>query len=266
MVTGGGSGIGRALVERFAAEGMTVAIGDLDGASAEAVAASIDAPTMPLAVDVSDGDQVQAFADRIFDELGQVDVLCNNAGVFIGGFLWERPAVDLEFVLGVNLWGILHGIRAFVPRMIAQDTEGHIVNTASVAGLFGSPYSGPYGVSKFAAFAAAETLAHDLAVTGSKLTASVLCPGMIRTPIAEAVLNREPLPGTTLTDDQAFVNQILADVVATGIDPSHVADCVLNGIRDETFLILSHPHHAGEITKRAQHLAALELPPIVDYT
>ena len=101
-------------------------------------------------------DEVGALADRVFAEWGQVDLLANNAGVFVGGFLWERPAADLEWVLGVNLWGILHGIRAFVPRMIAQGTEGHIVNTCSIAGLLGTPYAGPYGISKFAALAATE--------------------------------------------------------------------------------------------------------------
>jgi NAD(P)-dependent dehydrogenase (short-subunit alcohol dehydrogenase family) len=89
-------------------------------------------------------------------------VLCNNAGVFVGGLIWDRPAEDFEFVLGANLWGILNGIRSFVPRMMAQDTEGHVVNTSSVAGLFGAPFEAPYAISKFAAFAATESLAHDL--------------------------------------------------------------------------------------------------------
>ena len=111
-------------------------------------------------------------ADAVFGRWGQVDLLCNNAGVFVGGVIWDRPMADFEFVLGPNLWGILHGIRSFVPRMVAQDTEGHVVNTASVAGLLGAPFEAPYAISKFAAFAATECLANDL--SGHRLQAQSL--------------------------------------------------------------------------------------------
>ena len=140
--------------------------------------------------DVSRAGDVDALADAVFARWGRVDVLCNNAGVFVGGLIWDRPVEDFEFVLGANLWGILHGIRAFVPRMLAQDTEGHIVNTSSVAGLLGAPFEAPYAISKFAAFAATESLANDLAAVGSKLRASVLCPGMITTNIVDSDRHR----------------------------------------------------------------------------
>ncbi len=214
----------------------------------------------PAAATSSRAFDVDAFADDVFDQWGQVDLLCNNAGVFLGGYLWDRHVEDLEHILGVNLWGILHGIRAFVPRMIAQDTEGHIVNTASVSGIFGSPLSGPYNISKFAAFAATETLAGDLVLSGSKLRASVLCPGIVSTNIATRALHRPEETGRPLTDDQRFVTEMLIDLVPTGLDPAEVAGIVLDGIHAEDFLILTHGHHAESITSRAAELTTTPSP------
>ena len=271
VVTGAGSGIGRALARRFGAEGMSVALGDIEPHAAAETAALIveatpGAKVLVHSVDVSQADQVAAFADTVFAEFGQVDVLCNNAGVFVGGFLWERPVADLEFVLGVNLWGILNGIRAFVPRMIEQGTDGHIVNTVSIAGLLGSGYSGPYSISKFAAFAATESLAGDLLAVGSRIRVSALCPGVISTNIAKSHRNRPDHLSTTSTDDQAFVDSMLDEVVPTGLDPAVVAGRVIDGIRAEEFVILTHEHHAADITKRATELVARTLPSLADFT
>jgi NAD(P)-dependent dehydrogenase (short-subunit alcohol dehydrogenase family) len=203
----------------------------------------------------------------VFREWGQVDLLCNNAGVFVGGFLWERPAADLEFVLSVNLWGILHGIRAFVPRMIAQGTPGHIVDTCSVAGLLGTPYAGPYGISKFAALAATEALAADLEAVGSQIKVTALCPGMVSTAIAVTVDKHRPdALRTESTGDQDFVNEALVEITAQGIDPAEVAQMVVGAVRDETFLLLTHPHHAEQLGVRAAALAAGQLPPRGDFT
>jgi len=270
VVTGAGSGIGRAMATRFAAEGMRVALADVEeGALKDAVDAIEEAtPGCTLLTHVTDvrhGAEVEGLADAVYDEWGQVDVLCNNAGVFVGGYLWERPPADLEFVLGVNLWGILHGIRAFVPRMIAQDTEGHVVNTASIAGLLGSPYAGPYTISKFAALAASEALAGDLIASGSKLRASALCPGIVKTRIVESDRNRPADLATPLTGDQEFVTAYLNDAVTRGIDPADVAGLVVDAIRAERFLILTHPHHGQYLVARAEQLAAGELPAIADF-
>lgn len=271
VVTGAGSGIGRALAQRFAAEGMRVALGDVDEAgtaeTAELIAAaSPGAAATAVHVDVRHAAEVQAFADQVFAEWGQVDVLCNNAGVFAGGYLWDRPIAELELVLGVNLWGILHGIQAFVPRMIAQDTEGHVVNTASVAGLFGSPFAGPYNISKFAAFAATESLAGDLVASGSKLRASVLCPGIINTHIAQDAHDRPAREGSESSAEQQFVTDLLVDLVKSGKDPAHAADCVIDAIRAERFLILTHDHHAEFLRRRGEELAERMLPTVADYT
>jgi NAD(P)-dependent dehydrogenase (short-subunit alcohol dehydrogenase family) len=250
---------------------MRVALGDVNEvalARAEALIAA-DAPlgsTLTQRCDVRLEGEVDDFADRVFETWGQVDLLCNNAGVFVGGFLWERSAADLDFVLGVNLWGILHGIRAFVPRMLAQDSEGHIVNTCSVAGLLASPVSGPYGISKFAALAATESLALDLALVGSKLGVTALCPGMVRTNLDAQSLETRPAElAATMTDDAAFANEALSQYLAEGIDALQVADQVIDAVRAERFMALTHPHHIDALRQRTAQLADGLLPDPGDY-
>jgi NAD(P)-dependent dehydrogenase (short-subunit alcohol dehydrogenase family) len=270
VVTGAGSGIGRALALAFAGEGMRVAVADLDG---DALAASEDllaaahpgAGVLARRCDVSDAGQVTALADAVFDQWGQVDVLCNNAGVFVGGLIWDRPPADFEFVLGANLWGILHGIRAFVPRMIAQGTDGHVVNTSSVAGLFGAPFEAPYAVSKFAAFAATESLANDLQAVGSRIRASVLCPGRITTNIVDSERHRPEHLATEVTEDQTFVSDYLAQAVAEGMDPSEVAGLVVAAIRSGEFLILTHDAYAPQLVARVEALVGRRLPDLPEF-
>jgi NAD(P)-dependent dehydrogenase (short-subunit alcohol dehydrogenase family) len=267
VVTGAGSGIGRALAQRFAAEGMRVVGADIEKDALEETAALVrDAGGEATAIvaDVSDGSAVEALADQAFATCGRVDVLCNNAGVFQGGVLWERTPADLEWVLGVNVWGILHGIRAFVPRMIAQGTEGHVVNTASMAGQLSMAYSGPYVISKFAAVAVTECLAHDLTQTGAKIKASVLCPGLVRTEIARSRRNRPD--GAANTADNEFVEQVLADVTASGgRTAGEVADLVVDAIRAERFLILTSEESPDHIAARGAALAKCELPPTPEF-
>lgn len=266
VVTGAASGIGRALIRRFADEDMRVVLADVDEASLGAAVESLrasgvgDDRILARTVDVRDEAQVHELADAAFATFGQVDVLCNNAGVFVGGLIWERPAADFEFVLGVNVWGILHGIRAFVPRMIAQGTPGHIVDTCSINGLLGAPYSGPYVVSKFAAFAITETLAADLASIGSPLRVTALCPGPVATGIADSERHRPTGLATDTTPDRELVEQILAEVVGDGIDPAAVADLVVDAIHEERFLVFTHPQHPGEMVVRAEALASGRLP------
>ena len=270
VVTGAGSGIGRALSLAFAAEGMRVAMADIDADDLEesaGLARDGDSPAdaMTQVCDVGDAGSVDSLADAVFDRWGQVDVVCNNAGVFVGGFIWDRPAADFEFVLGANLWGILNGIRAFVPRMISQGTEGHIVNTASVAGLFGAPFEAPYAVSKFAAFAATESLAHDLEAVGSSIKASVLCPGMITTNIVDSDRHRPDRLATDVTDDQKFVADYLAQAVADGMDPGEVARIVIAALRADQFLILTHESYAQLLIDRVQALVARRLPDVPEF-
>lgn len=264
VVTGAGSGIGRAIALRLASEGMRVAAIDLDPASAAATAAAAGTDSVVAEqADVADAASLHAAADRCFERLGAVDVLCNNAGVFVGGYLWDRPAADMDFVMGVNVGGILNGISAFVPRMIEQGTDGHIVNTVSVSGLFGTPYSGPYTISKFAAFAVTEVLAHDLESVGSRLKVSALCPGIIATGIADATKRR--LDDVGATDDQRFVSDVLAGAVPVGLDPAEVAGRVVDGIRSERFVILTHDHFADKLRTRTESLIAGTLPTFPDF-
>jgi NAD(P)-dependent dehydrogenase (short-subunit alcohol dehydrogenase family) len=271
VVTGAASGIGRALSRGFAGEGMRVAMVDIDADSLAGSADKVraDFPSVEVTThrcDVSDTGAVDALADSVFEQWGQVDVVCNNAGVFVGGLIWERPVADLEFILGVNLWGILNGIRSFVPRMIAQGTEGHVVNTASVAGLFGAPFEAPYAISKFAAFAATESLAHDLQAVGSQIKASVLCPGMINTDITTNSERHRPKHLVTeLTEDQKFVNEYLAGIIAEGMDPAEVARIVIAALRAEDFLILTHEAYPPQLVERVQELLARRLPGLPDF-
>lgn len=193
-------------------------------------------------------------------------MLCNNAGVFVGGLMWERPTEDIDFVLGVNVKGMLNGIRAFVPRMVVQDTEGHIVNTCSVAGLLAAPFSGPYVTSKFAALAVTEGLALDLAATGAKLKVTALCPGMVQTNLAAQSLETRPADlAVPPTDDATFMHDVLTQYLAEGIDADAVAGLVVDAIRAERFLVLTHPHHADAIRTRTEQLLAGQLPEPGDY-
>ncbi|MGH9080164.1 MAG: SDR family NAD(P)-dependent oxidoreductase [Acidimicrobiales bacterium] len=270
VVTGAGSGIGRALALAFTRQGMRVATADLDGPALERTAVLLrsdrpSAETMAEVCDVSRVDEVTTFADAVFERFGRVDVLCNNAGVFVGGLIWDRPPADFEFVLGANLWGILHGIRAFVPRMLAQGTEGHVVNTSSVAGILGAPFEAPYSVSKFAAFAATESLAHDLQAVGSRIRVSVLCPGIVATNIVDSDRHRPEHLRTDFTEDQKFVSDYLGAVVADGLPPGEVAELVLAAIRTEEFLILTHESYRNELIARAEALVARRLPDLAEF-
>jgi len=211
---------------------------------------------------VRDAAQVDALAAHAFDRYGSVDVLCNNAGVFTGGLMWQRSAADYEWTLGVNLWGILNAVRAFVPRMIEAGTPAHIVNTSSMAGLLTNAFSGPYTISKFAALAATECLAHDLAAANTQIKVSALVPGSVATRIGDAERNRpDELPAGG-GDDAEFVQQALRDFTRDdGIDPADVAGMVVDAIRNETFLIMTDPGSADTLRRRFDALVARQLPP-----
>jgi NAD(P)-dependent dehydrogenase (short-subunit alcohol dehydrogenase family) len=260
VVTGDAGGIGAALVEGFAAEGMKVVAADLDAVGAARTAERIGGAARAVAVDVSDAGSVQALADEVFDTFGRVDLLINNAGVFQGGLSWQRSVEDWDWILGVNVYGIIHGIRSFVPRMIEQDSEGHVVNTASVAAYVAGPFSGPYVVSKCAAMSLTECLALDLAAVGSKIGASVLTPSTFDTEIAHTARVRQPEYGVDDTPDNKMTVEALASITSTGLEPVEAFAPVRDGVRSGEFLIPTKPSYANQLRARYEALVERALP------
>ncbi len=261
VVTGAGSGIGRALVERFIGEGMTVVAADVEEDALS------DCPGSTVACDVSDGAAVERLADRVFEEHGGAHLVCANAGVFQGGITWERSVEDWQWVLGVNLWGPIHMVRTFVPRMVASGEEGHVVITSSIAGLTTAAFSGPYQVSKFGAYALAESLAHDLRVAGSAVGVSALVPGAVATRIGESARNRPATLPPKAGEDVTFVDGALQEMTTTrGCDPAHVAERVVAGVRAGDFLIPTNDDYAGQLQTHVDGQKRRELPPMADFT
>ncbi len=245
VVTGGASGIGRAMVDRFAAAGMRVVVADVEATALAAAERELrDRGTQVLAVraDVADPGAVEAMAQATLERFGGVHVLCNNAGVSVGGPMWEHTLDDWRWVLGVNLWGVIHGIRTFVPIMIRQGEPAHVVNTASLAGLSSNPFLGVYNVTKHAVVTLSETLAQELALVGAPVKVSVLCPGFVQTKIADSNRNRpaELADGADRLRPVEF-EEAIRTAIASGLSPAAVAELVFAAIRDERFYVLPHP-------------------------
>ena len=235
VVTGAASGIGRGLAERFAALGMNVVLADVEEprlAEAAARMRESNANVLPVVTDVASGESIDALAAKAFDTFGAVHVLCNNAGVGGGGPIAELTTNDWKWVLDVNLWGVIHGIRAFLPTMVQTGEEGHIVNTASIAGMITAPGLGAYHASKFGVVAISETLHDELTLADSRIGVSVLCPGMVNTNIDSADRNRPAdLRGASLQPTPAERADFKARLEA-GMQPSQVARLVEDGIRN----------------------------------
>jgi NAD(P)-dependent dehydrogenase (short-subunit alcohol dehydrogenase family) len=261
VVTGAASGIGRGLADRWAADGMKVVLADIEAGPLEAARAELEAAgaeVLAVATDVSDGDRVDALAAATLERFGAVHLVCNNAGVGGGGRSWDVSREDWAWVLGANLWGVIHGIRAFVPHLVAQD-EGHVVNTASIAGFAYAPMMGPYNASKAAVVAISETLKSELALQGSKVGVSVLCPGWVRTRIHESDRNR---PGGPIDREDPLVSlgrEALAGFLAGGKDPAEVADLVAAAVADGTTHIFTGDEWVGLARSRLETVLG-ELP------
>ena len=264
VITGAASGIGAALAAGFSAEGAKVVAADIDLAGATATVDAIGDNAVAVEVDVANRASVEALAEAAWDAFGQVDLLFNNAGVFQAGLMWERTQADWDWVLGVNVYGIINAVAVFVPRMMAQDTEGHIVNTASAAAFVAGGFSSPYVVSKCAAFSLTECLALDLAAVESKVKASVLTPSAIDTAIATTARVRGERYGTDESEDNAFVVESLSKMTATGISPAEVVGPVLAGIRAGEFLIPTKPSYANQIQVRYDALLERRIPPMAE--
>lgn len=249
VVTGAASGIGKALAERFAAEGMKVVAADIDSDGLDRLSEAFEAAGHELltrVTDVSVADEVEALAAAAEERFGGVHVVCNNAGVSGGGMSWEISEQDWQWVMGVNLWSVIYGIRSFVPRVMASG-GGHIVNTASMAGLVAPPGMGPYNATKHAVVGLTETLFHELAASDPHVGVSVLCPGWVNTNILDAGVHRperfkDPAVDETAELDPAAagMRDFVQELLRNGMTPEEVADRVVSAIRTDKFWVFTH--------------------------
>jgi NAD(P)-dependent dehydrogenase (short-subunit alcohol dehydrogenase family) len=265
VITGAGSGFGREFARIAAAHGMKLALADIQPDALDAVTAELSGTTEVLAevLDVSDASAMDRFAERVFATYGNVHILFNNAGVGTGGLIWEHSVADWQWVLGVNLWGVIHGIRCFVPRMIAGNDAGHIINTASVAGLLSAQTMGPYNVSKHGVVTLSETLFQDLRITGSKLGVTVLCPAFVDTGIKDAGRNRpDDLANTAAqTDSQRLAEEQTRKAVTSGrLTAADVAAKAFEAIEADRFYCLTHPRILGSVELRLADILAQRNP------
>lgn len=265
VVTGGASGIGLALAGRFLAEGMNVVIADIEEPALRAADEKLNADggagaLLAVRTDVSDPAEVDALAQATIDRFGAVHVICNNAGV--GGHFgttWETPLAEWEWVFSVNVRGVIHGIRSFVPLLIAQG-EGHVVNTASLAGWAGAPTMGPYCASKHAVLGMSESLLRELEAVAPAVGVTVLCPGMINTRIISSERNWPaalgPEPGRPEDPLSVAVRDLLLAGTTEGpVEPAAAADAVLHGIKANRFIVTTHPDDISGAAGRRLALA-----------
>lgn len=263
VITGGASGIGLATAERLARAGMNLVLGDIEERVLDEQVSRLHGEghtVLGVVTDVSDFDAVAAFAAAAVERFGPVHVLFNNAGVGGGGPMLDTELDVWDWTLGVNLFGVVHGIKAFGPGMVAHGEPCAIVNTASMAGLLPTPMLGSYTVSKYAVVAMSETL--SLETRGSAMQVHVLCPGFVSTNIADSDRNMpehmaEPL---AMGDDNELMRAAMRDLVAGGIPPADVAERIFEALRSGRFTILPHPEFGEQILDRSRRLVAGELP------
>ncbi len=271
VITGGASGFGREFANIGARLGMKLVLADvqqdgLDKTKSELAAAGAD--VIAVRCDVRHASEVQGLADAAMKKFGAVHLLFNNAGVGAGGLVWENTQADWEWVLGVNLWGVIHGVRIFTPLMLEcakkdKDYQGHIVNTASMAGLLNAPTMGIYNVSKHAVVSLSESLYQDLKLIDAPIGASVLCPYFVPTGINQSHRNR---PDDVKSDAEQTASQAAAQAmsdkaVSSGkVTAQQVADWTFDAIRDEKFYIYSHPGALGNVQRRMEEIVTQQNP------
>lgn len=267
VVTGGASGMGRAFAERFGSEGCKVVIADveqgaLDAAVEEMTEAGIAAAGVKT--DVSKAKEMDSLAEQVLAEHGQVNFLFNNAGVGGGGSMEDLTTEDWEWILGVNLWGVIHGLRVFYPHMLSHG-DGHIVNTASVAGMTSYSNMAPYNASKHAVVTISETLYAELAEKKSTLGVSVLCPGIVRTNIIDSERNRpehlrRPFIPPEVTEDMADRMSLVSEIYSNAKEPPYVADLVYGAVKAKQFYIWTDKVFAEAIKERHESIDSTRNP------
>lgn len=271
VITGAASGIGRGMARHAAAAGMKVVAADVERGPLEDTVAFLrdrGGEIIGVPTDVCDPDAVEALAGAAYDAFGAVHLLHNNAGVLQGGLVWEATVSDFEWAMNVNFWGVLHGIRAFVPRMLEQEQRGdgdiHVVNTSSLAGIAPLASGAPYAVSKYAVSGLTECLAHDLRSRGSAIGVSCLTPGPVHTRIASSTRNR---PGQPSASAQTPGDELVAtsvDKIATqgGVSTSEAARIVFGGIQANDFWICTDDGFDGIVVSRSEAIRKRRLPPV----
>ena len=270
VITGGGSGFGREFALIGARLGMKIVLADVQQDALDKVKAELEeqgAEVLAMRCDVRHAPEVQALADATMQRFGAVHLVFNNAGVGSGGLIWENTQADWEWVLGVNLWGVIHGVRIFTNLMLEcanKDPayEGHIVNTASMAGLLNAPTMGVYNVSKHAVVSLTETLYHDLQLAQAPIGASVLCPYFVPTGISQSHRNRpEDVASGKVTASQKAAQGMSDKAVSSGkVSATEVAENTFNAIRDEQFYIFSHPSALANVQERMEDILTLRNP------
>lgn len=271
VITGAASGFGREFALKGATLGMKLVLADVQDEVLKTFVNELTAAgaqAVGMRCDVSRADDVEALAKLAVDTFGGVHLLFNNAGVAAGGLIWENSTKDWEWVLGVNLWGVIHGVRVFTPIMLSQakreaDYEGHIVNTASVAGMLSAQLMGAYNVSKHAVVALSETLYNDLRAVNASLSCSVLCPAFVPTGITQShrhrpdALKNDAAPTESMKIAQAQVSKAVSSGKVSAQD---VAEMTFNAVRDDRFYIVSHPKIMATVQLRLDDIANLTNP------
>jgi len=267
VITGSASGLGLAMAKRFAAEGMKLVLADVEEEPLRRVETELrkaGVPVVGLKTDVSRAHDVERLAEKTLATFGGVHLLCNNAGVAPGGVVWENTVADWEWVLGVNMWGVIHGVRVFLPIMLRQDSDCHVVNTASVAGLLSVPNMGAYCVSKHAVVTLTECLYHDLVQRESRIGVSVLCPAYVPTGIIESERNRPAqlrnAQRVRTPEEQERDEQVRKAVLSGRISAEDVAQHVLDAVKENRFYVLTHPKIKSAIQTRMEDILMERAP------
>lgn len=266
VITGAGSGFGREFARIGASLGMKLVLADIQADALAATASELQARGVELVaerVDVSKAEDVERLAQRTKEAFGKVHLLFNNAGVAAGGLVWEHSTRDWEWVLGVNLWGVIHGVRCFVPMMLEQGDECHVVNTASVAGLLSTQLMGVYNVSKHGVVTLTETLYNDLRLKGANVGVTLLCPAYVPTGINQSERNRpaDAQPGGEETESMKAARAAMDKAVTSGrISAEEVANMTFDAIRENRFYVVTHPKILSSVELRLQDIAAQRNP------
>jgi len=266
VITGAGSGFGREFARIGASLGMKLVLADIQADALEETARELraaGAEVLAERVDVSVGADVERLAARTRETFGKAHLLFNNAGVATGGLVWEHSARDWEWVLGVNLWGVVHGIRCFVPMMLEQGDECHVVNTASVAGLLSPQLMGVYNVSKHAVVTLSETLFNDLRLKQASIGVTVLCPAYVPTGISASERNRPRgmQAGGPLTESMQAAQVAMNKAVSSGkLSAPEVAQMTFDAIRENRFYLITHPKILASVELRLQDVIAQRNP------